>query len=215
VTNADAVNPLQVIEAANAQRLALDAATTEALTRFGDLFLAWNARINLGGRISAAQLVAQHFTDAFAALKFIGPGELVADVGSGGGLPLLPMAIVRRDASFEAWEPTGKKVAFLRTAVRQFSLGGTVTIHPGRVSEPLDAAQRGRFDVAGSRAAFPPAEWLSMGLQLVRVGGRVIVFGTSEVVSGPQPTEVYSYGPTRRLLVFTKPELVLEPGVDH
>ena len=202
----DAVDPLLVHEAADAQGLALDAATTDDLAKFGDLFLAWNARINLGGRISATELVARHFTDAFAALKFIGPGSLVADVGSGGGLPLLPMAISRRDASFEAWEPTGKKVAFLRTAVRQFSLGGTVIIHPGRLPSVVDETQRGRFDVAGSRATFAPEEWLPMGLQLVRVGGRVIVFGTGQVAPGPHPTEVYSYAPTRRLLVFARSE---------
>ena len=204
MTTAAAVARRLVGEAADAQGLALDAATIDALARFGDLFLAWNARINLGGRISATELVQRHFTDAFAALRFIGPGSLVADVGSGGGLPLLPMAITRRDVSFEAWEPTAKKVAFLRTAVREFALGSTVTIHTDRLPPLLDSAQGGRFDVASSRATFPPAEWLSIGLQLVRVRGRVIVFGTDQVAPGRQPTEVHSYAPTRRLLVFSK-----------
>lgn len=174
-----------------------------ALVQFGALFLKWNARINMGGAIDSEQLVNRHYADAFAAARFIAPGTEVVDIGSGGGLPIIPMALVRTASQFDLFEPTGKKVAFLRTSVRELGLGDRVRIHEARMEGLGQSEFDHRFDVACSRATFRVAEWLEIGRTLIRSGGQVLVFGTGEEDLGlPPPSQERVYAPDRRILVF-------------
>jgi 16S rRNA G527 N7-methylase RsmG len=68
-------------------------------------------------------------------------------------------------------EPRAKRVAFLRTAVRELQLTDTEVVR-----ERAAGLRPGSFDVAASRATFPPEEWLGLGLGLVRPEGLVLVF---------------------------------------
>ncbi len=198
-----ALDPAQKSGVAARVAVALTEAQAHRLSAFGDLFLRWNEKINLGGVITAESLVERHFLDAFAASRFVGPRDSVVDVGSGGGLPAIPLALLRPEATFELYEPTAKKVAFLRTAVRELALRLHVTVNQTRLEDPLPPTILARFDVATSRATFAPGRWLELGRRLIRVGGRVLVFGTDEVVPGlPAASETYGYAPNRRLLKF-------------
>ena len=192
-----------VRRAAGAEGLSLAPSACAALAQFGSLFLRWNTKINLGGRISARELVERHFADAFAAAQFINDGTAVVDVGSGGGLPAIPLALVRPGVRFELWEPTAKKVAFLRTAVRELDLGSRVVVHAGRIDSAALTEGGGLFDMAISRATFAPLVWLELGRGLIAPGGKVLVFATNEEPEGcPLPLITHSYGSNRRLLVF-------------
>ena len=200
----ESLDPDRICGVAAALGLKLEASAIARLTAFGELFLDWSRKINLGGRIDAGELVSRHFLDAFAVARFVSPGDRVVDVGSGGGLPVIPLALVRSQARFEAYEPTGKKVAFLRTVVRELGLAEQVTIKPGRVEEPLDQKIVRGFDIAMSRATFPVSQWWEIGRRLARSGGKVIAFGTDEIAVGcPIPAEELRYAVNRRLLVFT------------
>lgn len=150
------------------------------LARFAELLLVWNARINLVGFDTFEALVEDHFPDALAAAAFVRSGSAVIDVGSGGGLPALPLALLEPEAKYLLVEPVAKKAAFLRTAVRELGLRGTVTVRHDRVTQPVSAAMRAQFDVALARAVFSPADWLALGLELVRPAGRVLVFATPD-----------------------------------
>lgn len=181
-------------ELARLWRRPLDRETRERLAEYGRLLLEWGARINLTGARSIDDLVNRHFPDAFAAAARLGPEERVIDVGSGGGLPAIPLAILRPDCPLVLVEPTAKKVAFLRAAVRTLRLD-QVSILPERVS-PDPYRPRGKpwsegprrteitpppnvtFDVAMSRATFPLAEWLLVGSRMARPGGRVFAFAS-------------------------------------
>lgn len=186
--------------------LQLEPSVIARLAAYGALFLEWNGKINLGGRIGAGELVARHYLDAFAAARFVSAGETVVDVGSGGGLPVIPLALVSGRAHFELYEPTAKKVAFLRTAIRELGLATQVKVNQERVEEAFGSNFVGTFDVALSRATFPLARWVEIGGRLVRSGGKVIAFGTDAASDGcPAPTDELGYASNRRLLVFTRP----------
>ncbi|HJX55169.1 MAG TPA: 16S rRNA (guanine(527)-N(7))-methyltransferase RsmG [Polyangia bacterium] len=131
----------------------------------------WNASVNLTGAQSVAEAIGEHVVDSFAMARLVPPGSSVVDVGAGGGLPGLPFAIVRPDARLTVVEPRAKRVAFLRTAVREFQLTSVEVVR-----ERAEGLGRGGFDVAASRATFPPEEWLGLGLGLVRPAGLVLVF---------------------------------------
>jgi 16S rRNA (guanine527-N7)-methyltransferase len=139
------------------------------------LLLRWGARINLTGARSAEVLVGEHLPDSFALDRLVVPGAEVIDVGSGGGLPAVPFAILRPDCAVTLVEPRQKRVAFLRTAVRELGLVG-VAVRDDRAEDLVGTVQA---DVASSRATFSPAEWLTLGRRLVRPSGEVIVFAAS------------------------------------
>ena len=131
----------------------------------------WNASVNLTGAHSVAEVIGEHLVDSFAMARLIPLGSSVVDVGAGGGLPGLPFAIVRPDVRLTAVEPRAKRVAFLRTAVREFKMTSVEVVR-----ERAGVLDRGGFDAAASRATFPPEEWLGLGLGLVRPQGLVLVF---------------------------------------
>lgn len=190
----------------------VDAEAAE-LAAFCRLFLKWNERINLASVAGAEELIGRHFIDAFAAARFVRAGDVVIDVGSGGGLPALPLAILSQGATFALHEPRTRRLAFLRAAVRELALGDRVTVSGQRIEidgSPVRAsggasceARAGGFSLAMSRATWPPADWLSLGHRLVGPSGRILVFTTETLAGGlPAPAASASYSRGRRLCMF-------------
>ncbi|HVZ74683.1 MAG TPA: 16S rRNA (guanine(527)-N(7))-methyltransferase RsmG [Polyangia bacterium] len=161
---------------AEAWGVSCDDAQTEALERFAALLLQWNERINLTGASSPSMLADEHFPDSFAlAARFEADSSIRAvDVGSGGGLPAIPLAILRPSLRIRLVEPIAKKAAFLRTATRELSLRPRVDVHVGR-AEAMGATP---FDAALSRATFAPGEWAEIGRKLVLPEGRIFVLAS-------------------------------------
>jgi 16S rRNA (guanine527-N7)-methyltransferase len=177
-----------------------DAAQTEALTRFATLLMTWTARINLTGATSIEVLANDHFPDSFALAARFPEAEHVVDVGSGGGLPAIPLALLRPGLRLRLVEPIAKKAAFLRTAVRELTLTGRVSVDGMRAEALVPTLT---FDAAISRATLPPPEWVKLGVQLVRPGGRVFVLtsGPDEIPApGLAPAHRFSYLDDRRWL---------------
>jgi 16S rRNA (guanine527-N7)-methyltransferase len=157
-----------------------DAAQADAITRYASLLLTWTARINLTGASSLDDLAADHLPDSFALAARLGSSDgiiNVVDVGSGGGLPALPLAILRPALHVRLVEPIAKKAAFLRTAIRELGLAPRISVDVNRAEALLPAAG---FDVAVSRATLAPPEWVKLGARLVRPGGRVFVLTSSD-----------------------------------
>ena len=155
-----------------------DPAQTASLLQFASLLIRWNQSINLTGARSVGAVVAEHYPDAYAlARRLDGPARVV-DVGSGGGLPALPLALLRPELVIRLCEPIAKKAAFLRTAIRELKLADRVALEARRaeaLADELAASPSQRFDVATSRATFAPEAWVVLGRRLVRPGGRVFV----------------------------------------
>ena len=149
------------------------AAQVERLLAFAALLVRWNQKINLTGARSAASLVAEHFPDAFALARRLDRPARVVDVGSGGGLPALPLALLRPTLALVLCEPIAKKTSFLRTAIRELDLTDRVQVEQVRAEELV--ARGARFEVALSRATFEPEVWLGLARGLVGAGGRIYV----------------------------------------
>jgi 16S rRNA (guanine527-N7)-methyltransferase len=150
-----------------------------AIDSFFDLLLAWNARINLTGARTRSELLGEHLADSVAMAHLVPPGARVLDVGSGGGLPAIPFALLRPDVSLTLVEPRAKRAAFLRTAVREMKLSGADVL-----LLRLESLPSRPVDVAGSRATFAPAEWLAKARP---VAARVVVFATQRGDVGAAP----------------------------
>ena len=169
-----------------------------ALLSYAESLLRWNARINLTAAPSIDVLVAEHFIDAFALARKLEQPARAIDVGSGGGLPAIPLAVLRPSLTITLVEPIAKKAAFLRTAIRELGLGDRVSVHVGRGEAVAKETPRA-FDVAISRATLAPARWLPLAVKLVRPGGRVFALTTADALPEQPGREIYFDG--RRALI--------------
>ncbi|MBN2475087.1 MAG: 16S rRNA (guanine(527)-N(7))-methyltransferase RsmG [Pirellulales bacterium] len=119
----------------------------EQLARYCELLWQWNAKINLTRHTDYEKFVARDLVDSLAIAGFLGPGEKVLDVGTGGGVPGVVLAIVREDLDVSLCESVGKKAGAVGDIVQQ--LGLDVGVFHGRAEDLL--AER-RFDTLVIRA---------------------------------------------------------------
>lgn len=151
------------------------------LVRYLDLLSAANEKMNLTRITDRAAAEVQHIGDAMTVLPYLPrqPHALV-DVGSGGGVPGLPLAIVRPDARVMLIEATKKKAAFLREAAASLGLAN-VTITDARAEEIGQGEARETFDVAIARAV-ATLDWLAEWcLPLVKKGGKMLAMKGQKV----------------------------------
>jgi 16S rRNA (guanine527-N7)-methyltransferase len=148
----------------------LPAEQSAALAAFVELLLKWNKVYNLTGVRGADEVVDRHVVESFA-LRALLKGTHVADVGSGGGLPGVPLAIVEPERRFTLIESRAKRVRFLRHVVAELGLKNTEVAH-GR-AEDLPVARP--FDTVLARAVAPPAELLSICRHLTAPGSILLL----------------------------------------
>jgi 16S rRNA (guanine527-N7)-methyltransferase len=153
---------------------ALPAPVRERLGAYLDELQRWNARINLTA-VAAEQAWEKHVGEVLDLLAAAAPagGARVVDVGAGGGVPGIPLAVLRPDLGVVLLESDRRKAGFLTHVAGLLGLDG-VTVMPARAEEVGREAQwRESFDLAVSRALAPPPVMCELTLPLVRVGGVV------------------------------------------
>ena len=155
----------------------------DRLSRYLDLLFEANARMNLTRITDRPAAELQHIADALTVLPFLPKGEIrVADVGSGGGVPGIPLAIARPDATFLLIEATKKKAAFLRQTVETLNLRNA-SVSDWRAEEVAHSNNRETFDIATARAV-ATIDWLAEWcLPLVKKGGAMLA------LKGPKVAE--------------------------
>jgi 16S rRNA (guanine527-N7)-methyltransferase len=165
----------------------------ERIVRFLLQLLRWNERVNLTGARDLAELLGEHLPDSFALAKLSPERAEVVDVGAGGGLPGIPFALIRPDCQVTLVEPRAKRIAFLNAAVRDRDCR-SVKVLRARMEDLADSG----YDLAASRAAFAPDEWLSRAGRILCTGGLAVVFATAPVAHTPG-----SIGPVREISYAT------------
>jgi 16S rRNA (guanine527-N7)-methyltransferase len=97
------------------------------------------------------------------------------DLGSGGGLPGLPLALVWPQTQWVLLDGSTVRAAFLEEAVSRLGLGGRVEVESARAEEAGRGPRRGSFDLVVARSFGPPAVAAECGSPLLRAGGRLLV----------------------------------------
>ncbi len=164
-----------LLAGAQALGLSVDPASARRLIQYEGELLRWNARVSLVGRRSSPmEVMEKHVLDSIAALPEVADAATLIDIGAGAGLPGIPLKLLRPALDVTLVEATGKKAAFMRSAIENLGLGTGIRVRQARArGAPLDE-QLPRTEVAISRALAALPEWLSLGLRYVGVGGRVI-----------------------------------------
>ncbi len=155
-------------------KLVVDSVQGEVLEPLRHLLWKWNQAHNLFSRRLKPNDLAERLLECLAFAPFLPPGCRVADLGSGAGLPGLPLAMIRPDLELTLVEPRAKRCTWLRYAAQQLDL--PLTVIEGRWDPSWTD-----FDRVISRAVFPPAEFLEA------VGALASV---SVQMTGPDPGHV-------------------------
>lgn len=115
------------------------------------------------------RLWPRHVLNSAAISQLIGPESTVLDVGSGAGLPGIPLAILRPDLAVTLLEPLLRRANFLSEVVDELGLGERVTVVRGRAEE-----QHGRYQVVTCRAVAALPKLLTWCLPLVSPRGQLL-----------------------------------------
>jgi 16S rRNA (guanine527-N7)-methyltransferase len=193
-------------------------AQSAALARFLELLMRWNRVYNLTGIHDVAELVDRHLIESLA-LKTLLKGERIADVGTGAGLPGLPLAITERTRSFTLIESRAKRVRFLRHVIGELGLANTEVAHAR--AEHLRPERP--FDTVLARAVAPPPELLEICRNLTAPGSILLMLTATHLQSafdGLAPDFVLrdvaphrERGPKLRSTIVMLERVTLEPVV--
>jgi len=145
-------------------------AQSASLARFLDLLIRWNRVYNLTGIRDPHELVDRHLIESLA-LRPLLRGERIADVGTGAGLPGVPLAITEPKREFTLIESRAKRVRFLRQVIVELGLRNAVVAH-GR-AEHLRPERP--FATVLARAVAPPAELLEICRNLTAPGSILLL----------------------------------------
>jgi 16S rRNA (guanine527-N7)-methyltransferase len=146
--------------------LTLPAAAQEKLLAYMDLLAKWNKTYNLTAIREPEKMLSHHLLDSLAVLPHL-PAGPTADVGSGGGLPGIPLAIADPGRRVTLNDANQKKSVFLQQAVIELKLSNA-DVHAGRVQSWRPAQ---RFACVITRGFAELAEFLSTCRHLVAPGG--------------------------------------------
>ena len=183
------------------------------------LLTKWNAVYNLTAVRDPAQMVTQHLLDSLAAVPAFSGARNVLDVGAGGGLPGIVLAIARPEMRVSMIDTVHKKTAFLTQAKAELGLAN-VTVYTARVEE-LQVPQK--FDAITSRAFAELNDFINWSAHLLEKGGRFIalkgVMPKAEIERLPAGWKVAEVQPLQvpgldaeRHLVFIEAEAGQEAG---
>ncbi|AJF07818.1 hypothetical protein GSUB_16410 [Geoalkalibacter subterraneus] len=132
--------------------LQLDEQVRTKLLIYQEELLRWNKKINLTAVCDPEESVEKNLVDSLTALPFIAEGSRLLDMGSGAGLPGLPLAVARPDLKVVSLEAVAKKVHFQRHAARHLGLSN-FTAYQGRIENyPQLLEKENIFDVVIARA---------------------------------------------------------------
>ncbi|HPJ01362.1 MAG TPA: 16S rRNA (guanine(527)-N(7))-methyltransferase RsmG [Candidatus Limiplasma sp.] len=166
-----------VEERLSALQITCDADAAKKLVKYQELVETWNERINLTGDASFEAMLDRHLMDSLTPLTvegLIGNNASLIDVGSGAGLPGMPLAIARPDLRVTLLDSMQKRVVFLQTVVQTLSLANVSVLHARAEDAAQNAACRERFDIATARAVAALPVLQELLLPFVRVGGKCV-----------------------------------------
>jgi 16S rRNA (guanine527-N7)-methyltransferase len=184
---------------AAAMGVALEEAAVEKLLAYQALMIKWNRTYNLTAIRDPEEMLVQHLLDSLVVAPLLPHGpQTLADVGSGGGLPGIPLAIARPEIQVTLIETSSKKSAFQQQVKIELGLSN-VSIYSGRVE---DYEKKQSFDGVISRAFAEIKDFVNWSGDLAKPEGRLYamkgIYPVDEIANLPAGWQVLN---SQQLLV--------------
>ena len=152
-----------------------DPEATRRLVIYVELLEKWSSRHNLVRYSSRRELLQRHIFESFEGVKHIGSCGCLADIGSGAGLPGIPLLACRPKWTGVLIEPRQKRWTFLRLVVRELGLDAKVV-----ESRFEEYAERGKFDCITVRAVRIEDQLLEFAADRLENGGKLMLWSTHD-----------------------------------
>lgn len=152
--------------------LFLSAAEIDSFECYAAELKKWNSKVNLTAIIKDKEIAIKHFVDSLALVPYISAADRLLDIGSGAGLPVIPLKIIRPEIPMVSVDAVAKKIHFQRHVIRTLNLQNIEAIH-ARIEE-LHKTQRNSFSVITSRAFTRLDRFISLAAPLLAENGVLI-----------------------------------------
>lgn len=155
------------------EHIELDGKALERLSRYAELLVEWNEKINLTAITDPEGIAVKHFADCLTIFKYadIPTGAEVIDIGTGAGFPGVVMKIARPDIKLTLMDSLQKRINFLDTLCAELGLE-VETVHSR--AEEVKSGMREHYDIAVARAVANMRVLSEYCLPYVKVGGSFI-----------------------------------------
>ena len=183
--------------------------------------LFWNEKMSLVSLKSPLD-ITKHLIDSLTPARLIKDAHSkLLDIGTGAGLPGIPLKITMESLRVTLLDSSRKKTSFLKSVIRKLGLKDISVVNSRAESLTLDKTYRGSFDIVISRAAFKIPYFLTVGAHFLSDGGTLIAMKGKHVddeltqgadaikktglaLTGSHEIELPITGESRKLLCFTK-----------
>ena len=146
----------------------------DQLASYGELIEKWNRSVNLVSRADIRRLDARHLLDSLASRPFLA-GKTLLDVGTGPGLPGIPLAIAMPETTVTLWERMSKRIRFLQMVCRELRLQNVHVVE--RDMQDTDQADNAEcFDTIVARAVTPINQLWPLMSSRLSPKGQLIVY---------------------------------------
>lgn len=170
----DAIWAEKLFSGAKSLNVSLSEKEAEALTLHAEMLVLWNARVNLTAITEPEEVLGKHLLDCLSILPFLPKSGTVLDMGTGGGFPGIPIAVMRPDLEVTMVDSSGKKIAFVRDLIRKLGLGNA-RAQSLRVEDlPRFSEKNASFDCIVSRAFSSLEQFSAWSFPLLAPSGKIL-----------------------------------------
>ena len=151
----------------------------ETLTQLGNyysLLTRWNDRLHLVAPCGPEEFATRHVLESLLLLKHLPPNAKIADVGSGGGLPIIPCLIARADLEATLIESSQKKAVFLREALKTVKRKATI------IARPFEEIEAPEVSCVSCRALDQFTDKVAALIAWAPRGATLLLFGGKDLV---------------------------------
>lgn len=157
---------------AQALQIALSSREIHSFELYAAELKKWNKKVNLTAITKDAEIAIKHFIDSLSLLPYLSEHDSLLDIGSGAGLPIIPLKIIKPEIRMVSVDAVSKKIHFQRHVIRTLGLTNIEAIH-SRI-EKLHVTHGHSFSIITSRAFTRLDHFVALAAPLLAEGGILI-----------------------------------------